>query len=1825
MCGMFFDAADQLKLHRMRYCQGSALHQAMLATREENRGAVAARLEEDPLHLLNTNLASLGQEVDGISVGELRARIAKEATERKAQREAREAAITRAEARMTEQRAKAESQRQLVLAQLEAQRLIELETKVQLRAAERMAEEAELRARAKEQEKELANAEAKRAELDSQVAALAGEGQAVQDKLMRLRAGMATASEDLNRAKLQNDLKAAAALSGDGGGDVSGVQLSDDAFAERRRLLDEQAKEMHAMELKRAKLKREQREREQELLLVADNKMPDSSDIITGGSSGDVEDSANASSSQSIYVRRLQQRQREDEQRLLDLQREIELQKAELSSGEVSLGAAAEAKNVVARASDTSPQRRSSPRRHGASGRSPGRRAPSEIEPAVEPSVTLATGDSDAGAVDAAEPRSSSGPDASAVSRDVATLREQYSGANPELMTRLERLQSEVDRLQHSHSQLQSHAQPQAHARGRSHAQHASGSSAAIAAQLAALQKQVEAQEAETNRLEAQLQQARRQRLAASGSGFDSLSDFADRVWNDSKQPSAADGGRRPTTQERLQDEFHREAFEHDRRLAKLRHERELLEEEARLKTAREEAKRAAEEQRVKSEHDTWMREQKRKLVEARVQREVARNRAGSLGITALPTAGLPGLPYDPGSGFVLFWDFAISLPWSTSRCVLVYAIYDGEKPVGSIKALPAAECEKDVKTGLTRCLLGARRQFLHLGPSDDLRMVVELQQAAAPNADIAGGNMSRANAPASAPKTTPLGWCSLPLFTPSGALNAGFWRLQLLQPPISIAAARLAGDPSSPNAPPLAGSGQMSLCLRCALTADMERNAAFAIDPDQTLPLYTATGGGGASAAPAPPAPSSPSLPPPPAVRSVSFAEDVDSPAPSKPALGRGLTRGSSTVGAFASLLPAKPESPDKVAAVPPPASPPPEPPEPLAFRSSGPRERFSEVLGVDIHLEELRGWIPDNVGDYVQRVREGAGSMLRVHVSVLNGGQRLPFGCFSPYASPDPGGQWRYSWHESVEIRPPPETLSLLQMPEASLLVELVLDPKHRPARPLGGGVVTGRLSAEDSVEVTSAANGDEGIAERGDELDDGISQPVSTSVVGWAILPLFDRTPTNASAALTEGGPTMATGRGFSTDVALFLNSGQHTLLLSPPPVDFFELSAAPEAARAASLRSRLQQLPRRDAGNRGELSICISSGGRQPLSALALLDKLSGGVEGQRRVFAPRSRRNNLNVPPTAWLSTEEPNIPDDQQAYDGRGAILVIDGARFLPDDVVASGIRASLVDENGTPISSSSGNCLVLSDARMPKYHVKLLLTGRLPANATLTIAVNAVVAGVEEAVTLGFGVLPLFVRLGDSSLTQPVSAEQVPVAINTGSFQLPLLIGSELALQSSGVKVSEAALKARPRIPCASVLVRVLVGPAHAVSSASSSSQQAAILAQQSIPDPPSYMSGEYDSSRTMPLKNEVLLFKHRLQRPPLQCIEAVQNEAERRDQDVADVDEADKWLDRHLDDPNATEIYDLLRFAPYDPAAGLQVAARRAAGLPFAAISYAALSLYPPAATSLYAPKPREVEGAGSGDTGVNSTAPPNPAAARVRVSETHDWSAQLRAPVWLGKGAHLPAVPREEGLLLVVDIRCLEKPTNANSLKAQGWGVLPVFLDSVVDSGLHQIPLFAGSPTLPVLAALSKAASEPFDTWQTSFGRVLKEHNVAILDQCSATITLLDAQRFGELDTDEALQKTPDRDRLPVGFVQTYLEKLPHSKPLSSLVGKVRAAKEKASSSEDGAGATSPQRRGGLFGGSRGGNRGGGSSSQARFLTAEEIATESLAAFKQGMGLV
>ena len=125
LCGMFFDGPEQLGIHRARFCQGSALHKAMLATREQSAGAIATNLDEDPLQKMSNSLAALGDDVEGLSVGEFRARVTKEAAERKQQREVREAVLARAAARMGEQRAKTEMQQQLVEAQLDEARAAE--------------------------------------------------------------------------------------------------------------------------------------------------------------------------------------------------------------------------------------------------------------------------------------------------------------------------------------------------------------------------------------------------------------------------------------------------------------------------------------------------------------------------------------------------------------------------------------------------------------------------------------------------------------------------------------------------------------------------------------------------------------------------------------------------------------------------------------------------------------------------------------------------------------------------------------------------------------------------------------------------------------------------------------------------------------------------------------------------------------------------------------------------------------------------------------------------------------------------------------------------------------------------------------------------------------------------------------------------------------------------------------------------------------------------------------------------------------------------------------------------------------------------------------------------------------------------------------------------------------------------------------------------------------------------------------------------------------------------------------------------------------------
>jgi hypothetical protein len=207
-----------------------------------------------------------------------------------------------------------------------------------------------------------------------------------------------------------------------------------------------------------------------------------------------------------------------------------------------------------------------------------------------------------------------------------------------------------------------------------------------------------------------------------------------------------------------------------------------------------------------------------------------------------------------------------------------------------------------------------------------------------------------------------------------------------------------------------------------------------------------------------------------------------------------------------------------------------------------------------------------------------------------------------------------------------------------------------------------------------------------------------------------------------------------------------------------------------------------------------------------------------------------------------------------------------------------------------------------------------------------------------------------------------------------------------------------------------------------------------------------------------------------------------------------------------------------------------------------------WAILSVHPPG--SLYK-TPREVQ------------------SDRFRITEAHDFSADLRAPIWPGRASHLPEVPLDPSALLIVDVRALEKPTVPSTLLSKGWSVMPIFTkvrhdgQVRVDSGVHVLPLFDGTPSAEVLATLGQVAVQPVLEWQRALGKLSQEKKLKAIDGASVTISLLDAQRYGEHEwADPQPPIEPSHARLPLGYEARYTAgaaKL--SKPLGSIVGKVK----------------------------------------------------------------
>ena len=224
-----------------------------------------------------------------------------------------------------------------------------------------------------------------------------------------------------------------------------------------------------------------------------------------------------------------------------------------------------------------------------------------------------------------------------------------------------------------------------------------------------------------------------------------------------------------------------------------------------------------------------------------------------------------------------------------------------------------------------------------------------------------------------------------------------------------------------------------------------------------------------------------------------------------------------------------------------------------------------------------------------------------------------------------------------------------------------------------------------------------------------------------------------------------------------------------------------------------------------------------------------------MEAQREVAAVTEEarppsRDNLGVPEAAWLRHEVAHSVAEEVPHRDDAIAVFVDGARWLPDNVVGCVARAMLMDGSGGVLQESAAVCEPLADVYSPKFSLRLQLTGKQPANATLVVSLRGIETGVEAPRQVGYGCIALFNVLGRRE--QPKEEAEAPISLNVGAFQLPLLqvaavrivprANSELTPRVSLMQgtahavarerggASELTLSRGPRVPCASLLVRI-------------------------------------------------------------------------------------------------------------------------------------------------------------------------------------------------------------------------------------------------------------------------------------------------------------------------------------------------------------------------------------------------------------------------------
>eukprot|EP01028_Stygiella_incarcerata_P003115 TRINITY_DN1588_c0_g1_i6.p1 TRINITY_DN1588_c0_g1~~TRINITY_DN1588_c0_g1_i6.p1 ORF type:complete len:1564 (+),score=502.49 TRINITY_DN1588_c0_g1_i6:351-5042(+) len=269
-------------------------------------------------------------------------------------------------------------------------------------------------------------------------------------------------------------------------------------------------------------------------------------------------------------------------------------------------------------------------------------------------------------------------------------------------------------------------------------------------------------------------------------------------------------------------DELKKLKYQHMQEMAKLRYEMERLKQENELEKLRAELEESKKSQEKKREHEKWLEDQKRALVEARFRKQIALEQ--SKPDTADSAQSLDHV-YKPEVGLALFWDFVAGLPKRAMQVFVAYGFFNKDEQKSAIRALPTMDCESDGARH-NRSILAVKRKFVKMAASPHSRVVMEIQMVVKP-----------AMGPRQPAKTHSLGWTAMPLFRENGNLMTGNWTIPVFWPPTSV---QMTVDEMVQNAKRVP---HMTLNIRIVHGDQLDAQSAIGINPDQCQMDYSIPG----------------------------------------------------------------------------------------------------------------------------------------------------------------------------------------------------------------------------------------------------------------------------------------------------------------------------------------------------------------------------------------------------------------------------------------------------------------------------------------------------------------------------------------------------------------------------------------------------------------------------------------------------------------------------------------------------------------------------------------------------------------------------------------------------------------------------------------------------------------------------------------------------------------------------------------------------------------------------------------------------------------------